>query len=638
MQRTRANLGRWILALGLVALATGCGGGGGGGGSTPPTANAGADQNVVEDVLVTLSGTATAGSSAVASVAWTQTSGPPVSLSGANTDTPFFTAPMAPIQGTVTVGLLYTVTDTGGQAGSDSVSIVVSSDDFAVFLADKDTLGSKELYKSDVETGAISKLSGPLIPGGWLQTCALSPDGRFAAYTARQDSLTELELYVARTDGSGWVKASGPMAAGGAVLGTPIWAPDSSRVAYWANQDTLTVTELYTVRPDGTGMAKINGALVAGGNVNYFGQDPWAPDSSRLAYTADQDTDNVVEAYTSLPDGTGNVKISGAIAAPGGLFFGQPLLWSPDSSRIAYLAAQDIATTTELYAASPGGGGTQKLNGVLVAGGNVFQALWAPDSSRIVYLADQDTDTVNELYSSLANGSGNTRLNAPALTVGSIVLSFAIAPDASRVAYLANPNGPSIQELFAAPIAGGGNVVLNGPLALNGGVSAYRWAPDSSRVAYVADQDTDGVNELYTSLPNGTGNVKISGPVPALTTVGINIDPNIPGDWAPNSSLVSYVAFSNGAPLPFQITGFSALPDGGGSVEYTGTMDPTGGGLGNWPKWSPDASRLMYVAQQDSGTMFELYMTSPDGTSNQNISGPIVATGNVDTSLFQWSP
>jgi Tol biopolymer transport system component len=486
---------------------------------------------------------------------------------------------------------------------------------------------------------AISKLNGPLIPGGGLQTFALSPDGRFAAYTARQDSLTEVELYVARTDGSGWVKASGPMVAGGGVLGgVPIWAPDSSRVAYWANQDTLTATELYTVRPDGTGMAKINGALVAGGNVNYFGQDPWAPDSSRLAYTADQDTDNVVEAYTSLPDGTGNVKISGAIAAPGGLFFGQPLLWSPDSSRIAYLAAQDIATTTELYAASPSGGGTQKLNGVLVAGGNVFQALWAPDSSRIVYLADQDTDTVNELYSSLANGSGNTRLNDPALPVGSGVFSFLIAPDSSRVAYLANPSGPVAQELFAAPIAGGSNVTLNGPLVLNGGVSAYRWAPDSSRVAYVADQDTDGVNELYTSLPNGAGNVKISGPLPALTRTDMSTSPTVPGDWAPDASLVSYVVFSIGAPAPFQIPGFSALPDGGGSVEYTGVMDPTTTGLGNWPVWSPDSSRLMYVAHQDSGTMWELYMTSPDGTSNQNISGPLVATGNVDTTYFQWSP
>ncbi len=638
MNGSLSRAGAWIAALSLLALATACGGGGSGGTTTPPTANAGQDQNVVEDTPVALSGTATAGSSAVASVAWTQTSGPAVALSGASTDTPSFTAPKAPIQGTVSLAFLYTVTDANGQTGSDSVSVVVSSDDFVVFIADKDTLSVQELYKSDVESGGVTKLNGPLIAGGQVQSVALSPDGRFAAYTATQDSLTETELYVARTDGSGFVKASGPMVATGSVQGAAFWAPDSSRVAYYANQDTLTVTELYTALPDGTGQAKVNGPLVASGAVTFFGVDPWAPDSSRLAYLADQDTDTVIEAYTSLPDGSGNVKVSGTIAAPNGINFGQSLLWAPDSSRIAYIAAQDDATVQELYAASPGGGSTQKLNGALVAGGNVFQATWAPNSSRIVYLADQDTDNVNELYSSLADGSSNTRLNDPALAAGSSVFSFSIAPDSSRVAYVANPNGPAITELFAAPIAGGGNVTLNGALVLNGSVSTYRWAPDSSRIAYVADQDTDEVFEVYTSLPNGAGSVKISGPLPAMTRTDINPSPAIPGDWAPDSSLVSYVVFSAGAPIPFQIPGFSALPDGGGSVEYTGTMDPTQTGLGNWPVWSPDSSRIMYVAHQDSPTMFELYMSSPDGTLNQKISGPLVAGGGVSTFSFYWSP
>ena len=635
MTKSRASLGSWILAFGLVALATGCGSGT----AAPPTADAGPDRQVAEDTRVVLAGTATAGSSAIASVAWTQTSGPTVSLTGADTDTPSFTAPKAPIQGTVTVDLLYTVTDTGGRTDSDSLSVLVTSDDFALFLAIKDTVGVQELYKSDVETGGVTKLSGPLVAGGNVTSFAIAPNGLFVAYRADQDTLGVTELYVARTDGSGVVKASGPLAPGGSVDSIPFWAPDSSRVAYYASQDTAGVIELYTSLPDGTGNAQVNGALVAGGAVSFFGADPWAPDSSRLLYAADQDTNGLIEAYTSLPDGTGNVKVSGAMVAGGGVPLGSSPLWSPDSAHVAYVAYQDSTTAQELYAASPLGGSSWKLNGPLVAGGNVAALgvpAWAPDASRIVYQADQDIDAVIELYSSRWDGSGNTRLH-PALPVGGLVVTFAISPDSAAVAYTSNQDSGSSYELFASPIAGGGNVKLSGPLAAGGNVGAFRWAPDSSRVAYLASQDTATVNELYTSLPDGTGNVKISGALPASTNVGFSASPTTPADWAPDASLVSYVVFASGG-ATWQIPGHAALPDGAGSIEYTGIMDPGGTGLVNWPTWAPDASRLMYAARQDSPTVTELFLSSPEGIVNEKISGPLVAGGSVSSAAFAWSP
>jgi len=46
----------------------------------------------------------------------------------------------------------------------------------------------------------------------------------------------------------------------------------------------------------------------------------------------------------------------------------------------------------------------------------------------------------------------------------------------------------------------------------------------------------------------------------------------------------------------------------------------------------------MYVALQDSGTTAELYLASPDGTYNQEISGPLVAGGAVSSFGFLWGP
>ena len=89
-------------------------------GLAPPVANAGPDQIVNGGASVNLSGIGSSGS--IASFAWTQTGGSAVTLTGANTATPSFTAPNA---GTFTFQL--TVTGTGGGTSTDSVAIAVNS-------------------------------------------------------------------------------------------------------------------------------------------------------------------------------------------------------------------------------------------------------------------------------------------------------------------------------------------------------------------------------------------------------------------------------------------------------------------------------------------------------------------------------
>ena len=51
--------------------------------------------------------------------------------------------------------------------------------------------------------------------------------------------------------------------------------------------------------PDGSNNVKVSGTLVSGGDVDR--KFSWAPDSSRIAYVADQDSDETDELYTSEP-------------------------------------------------------------------------------------------------------------------------------------------------------------------------------------------------------------------------------------------------------------------------------------------------------------------------------------------------
>jgi hypothetical protein len=94
--------------------------------TSQPIANAGPSQTVSQGSLVTLVGTgsfATNAGATIVSYSWVQTSGTPVSLTGANTATPTFTAP------TVATSLTFslTVTDSTGAVSSPAtVTITVS--------------------------------------------------------------------------------------------------------------------------------------------------------------------------------------------------------------------------------------------------------------------------------------------------------------------------------------------------------------------------------------------------------------------------------------------------------------------------------------------------------------------------------
>lgn len=98
----------------------------GGGGNVAPTANAGADQDsVIGGTLVTLNGTGSTDSDGtIASYAWTQVSGPAITLSSTTVASPTFTAPTS--AGTATFGLRVTDND-GAQSTQDTVVITWSA-------------------------------------------------------------------------------------------------------------------------------------------------------------------------------------------------------------------------------------------------------------------------------------------------------------------------------------------------------------------------------------------------------------------------------------------------------------------------------------------------------------------------------
>jgi len=346
-----------------------------------------------------------------------------------------------------------------------------------------------------------------------------------------------------------------------------------------------------------------------------------------------------------------------------------------------------------------------KLSGSLapnpgLQGGDVLQARFSPDSSRVVYLADQDTVDVNELYSVPADGSGpavklsgaltsdpskdvglyqvvGTRVlflgggafftvpldgSAPAVQLQSAVQSFQVLPDGSAVVVV---HGSSPVEVEVVPVDGSGPGV---PLLtlLPGALGAYALTPDSQRLVYVESDTPNATWHLRSVLLDGSaapvGLDARTGQIPEVLlsadssrvvyrsqTVDFHLfSAPVDGSAAPvqldlplatsgvngvklsaDSSRVVYTVVNGG-----QRRLFSVVSDGSANATLLNVPTPSSSVLDF--QLTPDSTRVVFLADEATQSQFELYEVPIAGGSPTNLSGPLPPAGDVAS--FQVSP
>ena len=149
--------------------------------NSAPSAAAGNNQSVAAGASVTLSGSGSSDSDGtIASYAWTQSSGTTVTLSGADTVTATFTAPVT--SGTHTLVFLLTVTDDGGSAASDQVTISVAAQATLLLAIEARSVGPDRiqiiLTGQNVSSGASVSYRYRVSPSGsWITGTATWSSG-----------------------------------------------------------------------------------------------------------------------------------------------------------------------------------------------------------------------------------------------------------------------------------------------------------------------------------------------------------------------------------------------------------------------------------------------------------------------------
>lgn len=346
------------------------------------------------------------------------------------------------------------------------------------YMAEQDVSGREELYIVDLDNPGVSTKVNPDLTAdrdvhdGFI----FSPDGTQILYAADQDTDDMFELYLVDLTSPGIsTKVNEPFPDGAALAAGYMFSPDGSLIGYMAEQDTVDVRELYVVQVSAPGVSvKLNEPMVAGGDLCDF---QFSPDSAQVAFCADKDTDGVIELFhveVAVPGV--NTRLSAPLVAGGRVF--PDYAFGPNNDFIVYSADQDTDEVVEIYhvgIAAPGI--ATKVNAPLVANGGVGQFNLAADGLRVNYIADQETDNVFEVFSvDLATPGVSAKLN-PAMAGGGAFL-LQTGDESDQVFYIADQETAGAFELFVVEIAGpGASTTLSDPAAADGFVADFAIAP-----------------------------------------------------------------------------------------------------------------------------------------------------------------
>jgi hypothetical protein len=357
----------------------------------------------------------------------------------------------------------------------------------------------------------------------------------------------------------------------------------------------------------------INKTLVPNGNVS----DKFVTtnDSKKVVYIADEDSDGINELYSADVDATNRRKISGP------LDLGENVVSfkvSPNSEKVAYIADHTTGRFN-LYTVDLDGTNLVQVNvGVPSNSHSVGHYLWTPNSAKIVYTCDENAAVGNfGLFIVNPNATGRITLNP-----GPVVGVFDVAPNGARVVYRQGLVNPILKSITPAGID---DIQLNSPFNLGARpasvITSFVIAPNSNSVAYVSNQDNNSISELFVTDINGLGTkYKVSGSM----TIGGNVSGVAKAnfDFTPDSQQVVYMADQQTNNIEEL---FISNVDGTGNLKISGSL-VSGGNVSNFKTL---ANKTLFLSDKQINNVNELYMVDNDGTNLLKINSNLVAGENV---------
>ncbi|WP_419551554.1 cell wall-binding repeat-containing protein [Candidatus Poriferisodalis sp.] len=235
-----------------------------------------------------------------------------------------------------------------------------------------------------------------------------SPDGTRIAY-ARTDYLDDRwvsHIWLVNSDGTGHTQLTG----GDVWDDEPSWSPDGAKLTfsrYWgsgrsdAGHRTDSDRYIAVIGADGSGRR----ALTAG---DAWDSAPvWSPDGTKVGYLASDGFASVV-----APDGSDNRRVAGGVHPDGGL------AWSPDGTRLAFARRSTVEGDTDRTGSVVVVRLDDPTEAVLVdEADRGILPRWSPDGERVAYTR-VGADNERSIYVTGANGTATVSSAAQCRPLG----------------------------------------------------------------------------------------------------------------------------------------------------------------------------------------------------------------------------
>jgi Tol biopolymer transport system component len=230
-----------------------------------------------------------------------------------------------------------------------------------------------------------------------FDACATySADGQRIAYCSGQNG-GPVQVWTMKQNGTD--KQQVTYMSGPAIF--PDFSPDGSKIVFTAKPAGSPTRDIYVVSSDGSGLTQ----LTSGEGNNAY--PAFSPDASKIVF--DSDRSGTWQVYVMNADGSGQTQLT---------FDPQPKDqvpdWSPDGSKIAYLAdTHGIADTVspswgDIWVMNANGTGQHPLT----SGASYYGTAWSPDGNRIATL-QATPDGGRSLYTVNASNGGDAQAVEP---------------------------------------------------------------------------------------------------------------------------------------------------------------------------------------------------------------------------------